>query len=70
MRLGRSIRDELMRERIENVKSLLSTGNLTIGEIVQRTGFSSDSHLSQLFRKATGATMLNWRRENRETPDE
>ena len=28
------------------------------------------SHLSQLFRKATGATMLNWRRENRETPDE
>jgi transcriptional regulator GlxA family with amidase domain len=69
-RLGRSIRDELMRERIENVKSLLSTGNLTIGEIVQRTGFSSDSHLSQLFRKATGATMLNWRRENRETPDE
>ena len=69
-RLGRSIRDELMRERIENVKLLLSTGNLTIGEIVQRTGFSSDSHLSQLFRKATGATMLNWRRENRETPDE
>ena len=69
-RLGRSIRDELMRERIENVKSLLSTGNLTIGEIVQRTGFSSDSHLSQLFRKATGATMLTWRRENRETPDE
>ncbi|MBQ6245312.1 MAG: AraC family transcriptional regulator [Kiritimatiellae bacterium] len=40
-----------------------------MGEIVQRTGFSSDSHLSQLFRKATGATMLNWRRENREAPD-
>ena len=69
-RLGRSIRDELMRERIENVKNLLATGNLTIGEIVERTGFSSDSHLSQLFRKATGATMLNWRRENREASDE
>ena len=69
-RLGRSIRDELMRERIENVKSLLSTGNLTIGEIVQRTGFSSDSHLGLLFRKATGTTMMGWRREHRETPDE
>ena len=69
-RLGRSIRDELMRERIENVKNLLATSNLTIGEIVGRTGFSSDSHLSQLFRKATGATMLNWRRENRESSDE
>lgn len=59
-----------MRERIENVKNLLATSNLTIGEIVGRTGFSSDSHLSQLFRKATSATMLNWRRENRESSDE
>ncbi len=68
-RIGRSIRDELMSERIECVKSLLAGDNLTIGEIVERTGFSSDSHLSQIFKRATGTTMLHWRRKNREAQD-
>ena len=68
--LGRSLREELLRERIEHVKSLLSSTNLSIGEITERTGFVGESHLGLLFRKATGTTMLRWRRENREVPDE
>ncbi|MBR0056358.1 MAG: DNA-binding transcriptional regulator [Kiritimatiellae bacterium] len=68
-RLGRSIRDELLGERLERVKTLLSSTNLSIGEITSRTGFLRESHLGLLFRKVTGATMLNWRRENREAPD-
>ena len=69
-RLGHSIRDELLGERLERVKTLLSSTNLSIGEITSRTGFLRESHLGLLFRKATGATMLQWRRENREAPDE
>ena len=69
-RLGRSIRDELLGERIEHVKNLLSSTNLSIGEITERAGFVRESHLGLLFRKATGATMLQWRRENRDTTDE
>ncbi len=68
--LGRSVREELLRERIERVKSLLSSTNLTIGEITERAGFIGESHLGLLFRKATGTTMMGWRREHRETPDE
>ena len=69
-RLGRSVRDELVRERIENVKALLQDSDLTIGEITEATGFARDSHLAFLFRKVTGKTMLQWRRENREAQDE
>ena len=69
-RLGRSIRDELLGERVEWVKSLLSATNLSIGEIAERAGFTRESHLGLLFRKATGMTMLQWRRENRDTSDE
>ena len=65
-RLGRSIRDELLRERIEWVKSLLSSTNLSVGEITERAGFARESHLGRLFRQATGGTMLAWRRENRD----
>ena len=68
--LGRSVRDELVRERIENVKALLQDSDLTIGEITEATGFARDSHLAFLFRKVTGKTMLQWRRENREAQDE
>ena len=64
--LGRSIRDELLRERIEWVKSLLSSTNLSVGEITERAGFARESHLGRLFRQATGGTMLAWRRENRD----
>jgi LacI family transcriptional regulator len=69
-RLGRSVRDELVRERIEHVKELLREGDMTVGEITEATGFARDSHLAFLFRKETGRTMLQWRRENRELPDE
>ncbi|MBR0056431.1 MAG: DNA-binding transcriptional regulator [Kiritimatiellae bacterium] len=68
--LGRSIRDELLDERMEHVKTLLSSTNLSIGEITERAGFVRESHLALLFKKATGATMLAWRRENRDTSDE
>ena len=64
------MRDELVRERIENVKALLQDSDLTIGEITEATGFARDSHLAFLFRKVTGKTMLQWRRENREAQDE
>ena len=69
-RLGHSIRDELLGERIDWVQSLLSSTNLSIGEITKRAGFVRESHLGLLFRKATGLTMREWRREHRETPDE
>ena len=56
--------------RIERVKTLLETGNATIGEIIGQAGFSGEKHLSTLFRKATGSTMSDWRRRHRRAPEE
>ena len=68
-RLGRSVRDELLQERLGRVKSLLETTGLTIEEIAARTGFARGNHLATLFRGKTGATMREWRLRHRETPD-
>ena len=68
--LGRSVRDEIVLARIERVKTLLETGNATIGEIIGQAGFSGEKHLSTLFRKATGSTMSDWRRRHRRAPEE
>lgn len=64
-RLGRSVLDELTRARLAHVKALLEDTSLSIGEIVERTGYARPSHLAALFRKETGTTMRQWRRENR-----
>ena len=68
-RLGRSVRDELLQERLGRVTSLLETTGLTIEEIAARTGFARGNHLATLFRDKTGATMRQWRLRHRETPD-
>ena len=58
-----------MREKIDRVKTLLETTALTIGEIVDETGFLHDSHLTTLFRQATGTTMTAWRRAHRDATE-
>ena len=68
--LGFSLRDALLRSKLETVKKLLETTSLSMEEIAGRCAFATESHLAVLFKKATGRTMRDWRRENRETPDE
>ena len=69
-RLGRSVHDELLRARLDRVKTLLETTNLSIGEIAAACGFARASQLAALFRRQTGATMRAWRRINRDASDE
>ena len=69
-RIGMSVQEAVLKMRLDFVKELLSTTNRSMTEIVQDCGFARSSHLAFLFKKATGRTMLQWRRENRETPDE
>ena len=69
-KLGATVRETVLRERIERVKRLLSTTNRSMTEIAADCGFARDSHLARLFRQAVGVTMTSWRREHRDTPDE
>ena len=68
--LGLSVREAVLRERIERVKTLVSSTNRTMTEIAADCSFARDSHLARLFKETTGLTMRQWRRENHETPDE
>lgn len=68
--VGVSVRDIIMKTKIDRVKLLLEQSNLSIGEITEQCGFARESHLAVLFKMATGSSMSNYRRENRETPDE
>lgn len=62
--IGHSIRDEILRIKMEHVCTLLRDSNLPLGEIALRTGFSRDSHLSRLFKEHFGVTMRKWRQRH------
>jgi AraC family transcriptional regulator len=49
-------------QRIEYVKELLKYGELTLGEIAFRTGYSSVQHLSRQFKQVTGLTATEFKR--------
>jgi len=64
-----SVRDLVMREKIEHAKELLEKETMPIGEIPAACGVNCNSHLSVLFKKATGLTMREWRRTHRDAFD-
>ena len=68
--LNASVRDVILRTKLERVRSLLEESNLTIGEIAAQCGNMNESHLAVLFKKATGLSMSDYRRRNREPPDD
>ena len=54
--MGISPINYLIERRIRECKSLLTTTSLSISEISETVGFSSQSYFSQIFKKATGMT--------------
>ncbi len=68
--LNASVRDVILRTRLARVRTLLESSNLSIGEIIGQCGFANESHLSVLFKKSTGLSMRDYRKQNRELPDD
>jgi LacI family transcriptional regulator len=68
--LGRTPLEEIHRQKIERIRQLLHSSNLSIGEIARQTGFRDQFHLSTLFKKKTGQTPSRYREglRNRNTP--
>jgi len=52
-------------KRIERAQYLIATTNMTYPGIATETGFSSLPHFSKIFRKVTGMTPDNYRKQNR-----
>ena len=68
-RLHATVRDIILQTKLERVRALLEESNLSIGEIAEQCGFVNESHLAVLFRKAEGISMRDYRKQNREPPD-
>lgn len=61
--MGISPYQYVMRLRIERAKYLLRTTSLTVIVIAQQTGFSNQNQLTIQFRKFTGTTPSNYRKQ-------
>jgi LacI family transcriptional regulator len=63
--LGRSIRQEIQRVRLDKTRRLLAETNLSAQRIAELTGFSSLAYLSNVFRRETHMTLAQYRRRAR-----
>ena len=61
--VGSSIRDEILRVRMAAVKKLLEDTSVPIGEIADRTGFGTSANLQAVFRRHTGSSLRDWRKQ-------
>ena len=61
---GVSIRDEIGKTRFEHVFALLSSRHEKIEAIASRCGFGTSAALRTAFRKRTGMSLRDWRKEH------
>ena len=60
--------DYLLSRRIERAKEMLSQSETPLVEVALSTGFQSQAHFSTVFKRLTGHTPAQWRRENMIAP--
>jgi two-component system, response regulator YesN len=62
---GLSVSEYLLRERLEMAKRLVAETDLSIGDIASRSGYSSFSHFSRIFRESTGLSPIDYRKRGK-----
>ena len=66
---GRTVYSEIMRVRLERVRTLLCETPASIERIAEICGFNDASHLGKMFRQHFGTTLSAYRRQNRKRSD-
>lgn len=66
--LGHSIHSEIQNVQMERIKKLLTSTNMSIGDVSKTAGFENVRYLTQVFREETGLTPTEYRRKQ-STPD-
>jgi len=64
--LGHTIHAEMQRVQLATVKSLLTESDLPLKQIARRCGFRYTQYMARAFRRATGQTLSEYRRQSRE----
>ncbi len=62
---GHTILDAICRQRLDQVKRLLTGSALSIGEIGEHCGYQNENYLKNLFKSRFGLTMRDYRKRNR-----
>ncbi|HEX8619895.1 MAG TPA: AraC family transcriptional regulator [Thermoanaerobaculia bacterium] len=62
---GETVGDCLRRLRVEHAAQALAHSDLPLAEIALASGFGDQSHLTRVFKRATGLTPAAYRRERR-----
>lgn len=65
---GMSMKEYILKEKIENAKIVLETTGLDINEVSDSLSFHSPSYFSTTFKKMTGCTPLEYRKQSK-VPD-
>jgi AraC family transcriptional regulator len=60
--MKRTLNEEIVRLRMESVKSLLTTTSLKVVEVAAASGFARPSHLFRTFRKQLGLSPKAYRK--------
>ncbi len=59
--LGRTVGKEILRQRLNLAKKLMSGGGRSITEVAYMAGFCNPAHFTNTFRRETGLTPKAWR---------
>ena len=62
---GLSVQSLHEKLKIEQAKNMLSTGNFELSEISGALGFKNQNYFSNVFKKNTGVSPLNWLKEKK-----
>ena len=65
---GISILEAIQTARIDRAKNLLKSGNMAIDAIPSFCGYDSTAFFKTVFRRETGMSMREWRRQYGENP--
>lgn len=61
--LGRTLKSEIARVRLERAKLLLQETDLPVGVVAIRSGFSEPKYFCEVFRKSERMTAMAYRRQ-------
>ncbi len=62
--LHRSVGEEVLRQRMIRAKRLLKLHEMPVKQIAMVCGFCSPAHLTNVFRRQTGLSPVEWRKKN------
>jgi LacI family transcriptional regulator len=63
--VGKTIREEIQRNRLEHAKRMLRDTDLPISQVAHASGYNSTSYLTQVFRKEVGISPAKYRAQVR-----